>query len=84
ARVGVRLDVSGLSPAQIRWTLVAAPVAEVLWIGLWVVWHPALAVWWRLVLPLHWFFNWLPWGSTDGARFVATWRRPAEPGGASS
>ena len=83
ARVGVRLDVTGLTPAQVRWTLVAAPIAEALWIAFWVWWHPVVAPWWRMVLPIHWALNALPFGSTDGARFWATWRRPARPGGAS-
>jgi len=73
-RIGVHLDTDHLTPAQLRWTLVAAPMAEAVWVGLWVAWHPALAVWWRWILPIHWVANWLPVGKTDGARFWATWR----------
>lgn len=74
-RVGVRIDVTGLTPAQIRWTLAAAPLAEAVWVALVLAGHPALLPWWRFLLPLHWLANWLPVGTTDGARFWATWRR---------
>jgi hypothetical protein len=67
------IDVTGLTPTAVRWTLLAAPIAEALWIGGWLWWQPALAAWWRLFLPLHWLLNWLPMGATDGARFWATW-----------
>lgn len=75
ARVGVALDVQALTPSQFRQTLIAAPVAEALWVG--VVCHtiPALGFWWRWLLPVHWSLNAWPFGTTDGARWWQSWRQ---------
>lgn len=73
-RIGVALEVSPLTPSQFRQTLLAAPVAEALWLGLVCHGMPALWVWWRWILPVHWGLNAWPFGSTDGARWWRSWR----------
>ncbi|PSR37051.1 MAG: hypothetical protein C7B44_05665 [Sulfobacillus thermosulfidooxidans] len=73
-RIGVALDVTGLTPSQIRQTLIAAPIAEGVWMCLMLWWHPALAVWWRWILPVHWGLNAFPIGATDGAQWWRLWR----------
>lgn len=78
ARVGVALDVHTLTPSQFRQTLMAAPVAEAIWISVLCHVMPALGLWWRWILPVHWSLNAWPWGSTDGAQWWRSWRQRSQ------
>lgn len=74
--VGVRLNMDGLTPGQIAWTLVAGPVAEALIVAVAGLLFPVLLPWWLAVLAADWGLNLVPWGffPNDGTRLWRLWR----------
>lgn len=68
--VGVKIRVDGLSRRQIAWTLIAAPLAEVLVVTVACAIRPQAWTLWLLLLGLQWAMNWTPWPwfSSDGRK----------------
>ncbi|NMP24505.1 hypothetical protein [Sulfobacillus harzensis] len=68
--VGVKIRVDALSARQVAWTLIAAPLAEVLVVA--AAWAIQPSAWrlWLMLLGVQWAMNWTPWPwfSTDGRR----------------
>lgn len=70
--VGVKIQVDGLSAQQIAWTLIAAPIAEVLVVAVAFAIRPQAWALWLLLLGLQWAMNFTPWPwfSTDGRKLL--------------
>ena len=70
--VGVKIRVDGLSARQIAWTLIAAPVAELLVVAAATIIRPQAWALWLLLLGLQWLMNWTPWPwfPTDGRKLL--------------
>lgn len=69
--IGVRLRVDGFTRTQIRHTLIAAPVAELMVTALACIGDPRLWVGWLSIEALQLLANWGPWGSfpNDGRQY---------------
>lgn len=59
--VGVKIRVDALSARQVAWTLIAAPLAEVLVVvGAWAIQPRAWGLW-LMLLGVQWVMNLTPW-----------------------
>lgn len=74
--IGVELNVTGLSPASVAWTLIAGPLAEALVAGIVAILAPCADVRWiLLLLAVQWGANVVPWSffPNDGTRLWRLW-----------